>query len=228
MIIDHTHPKYVERRNRLKADFYNGAYFYSVEICKNMIPIVETDRNWITVRAGDEAIDHSIVFVHDIDSFERTYRYLTAYKDIIYVVGHPDMIRRAEAFGKTIYLPLSVDVDYVKQFRTEKTRDTAFAGRKAIRDGLQLPEGIDYIECRPREEFLAEVAKYRKIYTITRGAIEAKILGCEVLSFHKRYPDPDLWQILDNKDAAKMLQRELDKIDGKRVDRNAEGNSCSA
>lgn len=47
MIIDHTHYKYRRRRELLpEAQRHNGAYYYSREIVKNIIPLVETDRNW--------------------------------------------------------------------------------------------------------------------------------------------------------------------------------------
>ena len=58
------------------------------------------------------------------------------------------------------------------------------------------------------------MAEYRRVYAVGRCAIEAKCLGCEVLPFDPRYPDPELWQVLDNKDAAAILQKELEKIDG--------------
>ena len=125
------------------------------------------------------------------------------YDDVIYVVGLPDMVERASKFGKAIYLPLSVDVDYVKQFKTHKTKQTAFVGRPDIRKRLKRDYDIELPE----------------VYAIGRTAIEAKILGCKVLSYHPRVPDPDMWQVIDNKEAAKMLQKELDKIDkGGRAD----------
>ena len=65
MIIDHTHPIYREKRKSLEnGNQYNGAYYYSVEIVKNIIPNVITDRNWVTIRLADQPIpDHSIVFI---------------------------------------------------------------------------------------------------------------------------------------------------------------------
>ena len=41
MIIDHTHPLYAKKRNSMGKDGkYNGAYYYSREIVKNIIPNV--------------------------------------------------------------------------------------------------------------------------------------------------------------------------------------------
>ena len=59
MIIDHTHPLYKSRLKDAGNNKYNGAYYYSKEIVKNIIPNVKTDRNWITVNLPniDESID---------------------------------------------------------------------------------------------------------------------------------------------------------------------------
>lgn len=215
MIIDHTHPAFVEARNRIGRNKYNGAYYYSCEIVKNIIPLVNTDRNWMTVTAGGIGLDHSICFVHNNRNFERSYSYLKPYKDIIYVVGLPDMVDVASQQGKTIYLPLSVDVEYVKRFRSQfKTRKRAFVGRKETRRDWKFPSGTDLVELLPREQLLTEMSKYEEIYAIGRTAIEGRILGCKILPFHPRLPDVDLWKILDNREAALMLQDELNKIDG--------------
>jgi len=215
LIIDHTYPEYIRARMRIGKNGYNGAYYYSREIKRFFCMNVKTDRNWITIKAGDVAVDHSIVFVHNNRDFERSYSYLFDYEDLVYVVGLPDMVEPVSEHGKTIYLPLSVDVSYVEKFKVEeKTRKKAFVGRRETRRDWGFPRGTDLVEMMPRHELLAEMAKYEQVYAIGRCAIEAKILGCEVLPFHPRLPDPDLWQVLDSRDAAKMLQRMLDEIDG--------------
>lgn len=212
MIIDHTYPEYIRARNKIGLNRYNGAYYYSKEIVEFIIPNVQTTRNWITIKAGEKAVDHSIVFVHNNKNFER-YAYLRPYQDIVYVVGLPDMVDVVSPYGKVIYLPLSVDVSYVEKFRCEKSKGRAFVGRRETRRDWKFPEGTDLVEMMPREQLLAEMAKYEQVYAIGRTAIEAKILGCEVLPFHPRLPDPDLWQILDSRDSAKILQKMLDEID---------------
>ena len=219
LIIDHERPEYKKARLRIGRNQWNGAYYYSKEIVENIIPNVDTDRNWITIKAGERGASHSICFVHNNLTFEDTYYFMKKYDDVVYVVGLPDMLERASKFGKAVYLPLSVDVEYVKQFERNKTKQTAFVGRPDIRPRLkrdyniELPEDIDFIEGLPREDLLREMAKYKEVYAIGRTAIEAKILGCKVLSYHPRVPDPDMWQVIDNREAAKILQKELDKID---------------
>jgi hypothetical protein len=61
---------------------------------------------------------------------------------------------------------------------------------------------------------LKELAKYKRAYAIDRCAIEAKVLGCELLKLDTRYSVDNVGEVLDNRDAAKILQKELDKIDG--------------
>ena len=210
MIIDHNHPAYRARWNNAGAGKFNGAFFYSKEIVKNIIPNVRTDRNWVTINIPGFAPDHSIVFIHN-NKHPWNYNWLENYEDLILVCGVPETCEKVAHLGKTIYLPLSVDVEDVAKYRCEKTKEIAFAGRL---DKARVLSGVDMIGGLPRTKLLPEMAKYRKIYAVGRTAIEAKILNCEVLPYDQRFPDPKLWRIVDNSEAAKILQRELDRIDG--------------
>lgn len=213
MIIDHTHPAYKLKWEHAGTNKWNGAFYYSQEIVKNIIPLVQTDRNWITVNLPGVGCDHSIVFIHNNKHPER-YEWLRIYKDIILVCGVPETVDKVKHIGKAIYLPLSIDVGYVAQFRTDKTKDAAFVGRPAKRRGIELPDGVDIIEGLPREEMLEQMAQYKTVYAVGRCAIEAKVLKCRLKAYDPRYPKVSKWKVLDNKDAAKLLQEELDKIDG--------------
>lgn len=219
MIIDHTHPLYAEKRNKMPhGDKYNGAYYYSKEIVKNIIPLVKTDRNWITIRLPEmkNHPDHSIVFIHN-NRNPNYYEYLRDYKDCILVCGLPSTAENVSFFGKSIYLPLSVDVENVKKYRVkEKTKEAAFAGRsvKLAYATSSLPKNIDILTDMPQSQLLREMAKYKTIYATGRTAIQAKILDCHVESHDTRFQNADIWQVVDNKDAAKMLQKLLDEIDG--------------
>ena len=218
IVIDHTHPDYKAARAKIGMNRYNGAYYYSKEICRYFIPTIKTDRNWMTIKAGEEKVDHSIIFVHNNVGFERSYGYTFDLEDVVYVVGLPDMVERVQPYGKVLYLPLSVDVRYVERFkRNVKTKDTAFMGRRETRtrSDFVFPKGTDFIEMMPRDKLLREVSKYRRVYAIGRCAIEARILGAELLPYHPRLPDTGLWKVLDSRDAAKMLQEILDGIDGR-------------
>lgn len=197
---------------------HNGAYYYSKEIVKNIIPNVKTDRPWDTL--GMKALgskNHAIVFIHSNIEPAKNYAWLKKYDDLVLVVSSDHARNWAEGAGyKTIFLPLSVDVGYVKQFNTEKTKDTCYAGNRWKFKENDLAEYVpDKVDFPPedieREELLKFIAPYKRCYCIGRCAVEAKILGCEVLKCDHRY-EPDDFKILDNRDAAKILQKELDKI----------------
>lgn len=216
MIIDHTHPRYRLARSRMpEGSRYNGAYYYSREIVKNIIPLVDTDRNWITVNVRGVGEDHSILFVHN-NLHPENYDWIrqAGFTDIILVCGLSETCEKVKHLGKTIYLPLSVDVDYVKQFRKDDHfKQAAFAGRKSKAGLGQLPDGIDYLYGMKRPQLLTAMADYKQIYAVGRTAIEAKVLGCKIKAYDDRFPDTRRWKVLDNKDAAMMLQKKLDKID---------------
>lgn len=212
MIIDHNHYKYREKWVGAGYNRFNGAFYYSKEIVKNIIPNVKTERNWITINIPNVGCDHAIVFIHNNKNPER-YDWLGKYEDLILVCGIPETLEKVAHLGKAIYLPLSIDVEYVKRFTKDKTRETAFVGRKTKRKGIMLPNDIDYLEGMPRTRFLKRMAEYKKVYAVGRCALEAKTLGCEVLPYDPRFPDPERWQVLDNIDAAQILQREINALE---------------
>lgn len=223
MIFNHENQIYVDARAKIGQSRWNGAFYYSVEICDRIIPKVKTDRSWITVNFKNKraACDHAIVFVHNHRNCPECYEWLTDFDDLVFVCSEKADMPKLEKLGrdhgkswKCILLPLSVDVEYVKKFRKPKTKDTAFCGRKQRQEGQAFPPGTDFICNVPREQLLSRMAEYRKVYATDRCAIEALILGCEILPFDPKHPDPTYWKVLDNLEAAKMLQRELDKIDG--------------
>lgn len=214
MIISHTHQRYKDKWRRLGNGRFNGAYYYSKEIVENIIPNVKTDRNWITVNIPGFGCDHAVVFVHN-NLNPHNYDWLTRYDDIILVCGVKETCEKVAHIGKTIFLPLSIDTEAVEKFRQEERSGAAFAGRPAKRkmDGVEIPKGVDIIEGLPREQFLQEMAKRETIYAVGRAAVEARALGCNIAAYDPRFPDPEIWQVMDNREAAKILQEELDKID---------------
>ena len=212
VIVNHETPEYQAKRAVLRESMHNGAYYYSIEINKFFIPNIRTTRNWITVNCKGIGIDHAIVFVHN-NLHPEWYEWLSDYEDLILVCGVPSTCDKVAHLGKTIYLPLSVDVKEVEQYRTEKTKGTAFVGRKEKRYGCDIPHTINYLEGLERDKLLQMVAQYRRIYAVGRTAIEGKILGCEILPYDERFPDPSVWQIFDSRDACKLLQKKLDEID---------------
>ena len=127
MIISVDNEAFDARRNKLKRGKYNGAYYYAKEIEKNIIPHIRTKMNWVLVKP-EYCPDNSIVFVHSNAGLGELDDWLSNKKNLILVCSVEPTRKYCEKFGKSILLPLSVDVEYVKQFRTEKTRDTAYCG----------------------------------------------------------------------------------------------------
>ena len=218
MILDHTESNYVKKRNSLvNGNKFNGAYYYSREIVKNIIPNVKTDRNWVTVRLADTPIpDHSIVFIHN-NRNPNYYEFLRKYKDLILVCGLERTVENMQYFGKAIYLPLSIDVEYVKRFRVEeKTKEMAFAGRLIKISKMYhapVPKECDILTNMSQHRLLQAMADYKKVYCTGRTALQAKVLGCEIGVHDPNFPDPRIWKVIDNRDAAKMLQDILNEID---------------
>lgn len=221
MIIDHNHPAYRARWRGAGKNQFNGAFYYSKEITKNIIPNVETDRNWITVNIpqgnhvpqfNTSGIDHSIVFIHN-NLQPQNYEWLSRYDDLILICGIPETVKKVEHLGKAIYLPLSIDVDDVKRHIRPKVRETAFVGRAEKMLGVTFPPDVDIVGGMPRDELLDVMAEYKRVYAVGRTAIEAKALGCELLAYDERFPDVERWKVLDNRDAVKILQGKLNEID---------------
>lgn len=199
---------------------HNGAYYYSQEIVKNIIPNVKTWRPWDTLGMRFmKSYDHAIVFIHHNINHDKVYSWLKKYKDLVLVCSTPITYEWAKTMPNchAVFLPLSVDVDYVKQFKTDKTKDTCYMGnrwdfKRQYED--KLPPNVDFPPPNmPREELLRWVAPYRKCYAIGRCALEAKALGAEILPFYPVFSDPSFWEVISNQEAAQLLQSQLDKID---------------
>lgn len=207
MIVGTDHPAY--RKRLTGKTHYNGAFYYAKEIEKYFIPAIDTDRNWILLNQQGYCADHSIVFIHN-NLHPELYDWLSEYDDLILVCGIPETVPKMKHLGKAVYLPLSVDVGYVEQFKCPKVFDTAFFGRRSKARKAGLPSGVDIVSGIKRQDFLPIMAMYKKVYAVGRTAIEAKILGCEVLPYDQRFPDPERWKIVDSKDAVRMLGEILD------------------
>jgi len=222
MIIDHTNPYYKGRWTNSGSNRFNGAYYYSKEIVENIIPLIKTDRSWVTVNIPQDnnepqfcqcGCEHAIVFIHN-NLHPENYDWLSKYKDLILVCGVPETCDKVKHLGTPIYLPLSVDTEEVLTHETEKTKGVCFAGRWSKHLGGKFCANHDIITGLPRDRFLDKIAQYEKCFAVGRVAIEAKVLGCEILPYDPRFPDPSVWKVLDNKDAAEILQNKLNEIEG--------------
>lgn len=213
-IFNHDSYEYIAFAHSAGGKKNNGAYWYSKEITDNIIPRVQTDRNWVTINVVGRCFDHSVVFIHN-NLNPSLYDWLKNYKDLVLVCGIEStcgIMQERFPMHQVIYLPLSVDVDYVSQFKRKKTRNACFAGRIEKKTDA-IPKGCDIIANISRDELLERMAAYRTAYTVGRCAIEAKVLGAKIGIYDPRFPQ-DIWKIMDNSEAAWILQKKLDKIDG--------------
>ena len=190
----------------------NGALMYSIDICKYIIPKVKTDRNWITINIG-KCYDHSIVFIHSNINIDEKYANLKEYKDLILVCSQKSTMYKMRKYGHAIYLPLSIDVDEVKKYQRTKCRETAYAGRKGKIYSDRIPQGVDKLCNLTHKGLLEQMAMYKNIYAVGLTALEAKALGCNILPYDPRFPDPSMWKVRDIKTIYKELQKKIDKID---------------
>ena len=220
-IVDHTDRDYVALRKMLNTGKYNGAYYYSQEIVKNIIPNVKTDRPWNTLGMRSLGLQRdAIVFLHHNLNWEKVYGWMKGrYKNNIFVVNTQDTYNYIKSQGwPVIFLPLSIDVEYVQQFKTKKTKEVCHTGNRwsFIRQELKdnIPANVDYPpDDLPREELLKFVAPYRKCYAIGRCALEALALGCEIMPFYHKWMEPSYWKLLSNQNAAVLLQKALGDIE---------------
>lgn len=220
MNITHTHRDYKDKIEMNPNRRFNGAYYYSVEIMKNMKPLIKTKRPFVTINTG-KAFNHAIVFIHSNIKPEVTYAYLHKYKDLILVCGLRDtQIKMAYSFPEhtSIYLPLSVDVKEVQQYYIpfdDKPFNTCYAGRlgKFVSDDPMAMFKVKMLTNLDRTEMLKQMAKYQYVYSVGRTAIEAQVLGCKVLNYDKRFPKNIVWEVHDNREMAKVLNQILQGID---------------
>lgn len=214
VIVDHNNPTYVSRRPLYGPDNeWDGELCYSMDIVNGIAPNVTTDRPFITVGVRGECVDGAVFFIHN-NVTQTIYSWLSAYKDLILVCGVKSTCDKVKHLGRPIYLPLSIDTILVESYKREKDRDVCAFGRPE-KMRFAFPDGTVKLPPMPRYKALAEVARYRRCYAVGRCAIEARALGCEILPYDPRYPDPSIWNVVDVIDAARILQSELDAIDGK-------------
>ena len=212
MIIDHTSRYYTNV-------IPNGALIYSINIKKNIIPNVKTKRNWVTIDTH-QCLDNSIIFIHSNVDLEK-YLYYKDYKNLILVASQPETVqklREMEIADHVIYLPLSIDVAETLKYKDTKphTREGyCYAGRpdKPFVDGLRLDRNITFLSRLTHPDLLTKLNNFKYCYAVGLTAIEAKLMGCTILPFDRRYPDTKIWKILDGKDAAAILQEKINKID---------------
>ena len=212
-IYSHLSPEWIN----LNIPHTNGAYWYSKELLERVVPNIKTDRDWVLINAEHNCTDRAIVFIHNNAHPER-YEWLAPFKDLILVCSTVKTLNTMiEMYPKyhSIFIPLSIDVDYVKQFKAKrKTKKVCYYGRlEKCPEKIMEDETIDKYGDGDRDELLKQVAKYKTVYAIGRCALEAKALGCNVITHEGEYEDVE-FVLLDNTEIIPELQRLLNEIDG--------------
>lgn len=194
----------------------NGANIYSQNICKFFIPNIDTDRNWVTVNI-EKCLDHSIVFIHSNVGLPHKYDYLKKYKDLILICSQIKTAKALENYGHVEYLPLSVDVDYIKKFWvSNKDKSACYAGRYGKNGFSELErKRVDMLYNISHNELLHRMAYYHYVYAVGLTAIEAKVLGCNVLPYDSRYPVPSVWKVKACYEMIQPLQQIIRKYEHK-------------
>lgn len=203
--------RYLRWVSRCRGGMYNGAYYYATEIEDIILPALNLGRGTIiTVGANLQmprrVMDGTVVVCHNNQDPEYQYRMLLG-KNILWICSKLSTVDKMTKVGeKAVYIPLSIDTRYVEKFKAKKTKGIAFVGNrwKFKHQYLKsLPPEIDKLYNMPREELLAEMAKYRKVIAEGRCLMEAQVLGCEAEI--PDYKDPSLGAIfrepLDTVDA---------------------------
>lgn len=166
----------------------NGAFWYSKEIEEIILPEL-SHLNLFVVTAGATLLnsknipDGAVVICHDNRTTVSSYRKLFR-KGVLWVCSKHSTVATLEKAGeKAIYIPLSIDTQYVAQYKQKKkTKDTAFVGNAWAfkKDYLaSLPENIVQLSDMERVDLIREMAKFKNVIAEGRCLMEAQVLGCK-------------------------------------------------
>ena len=218
IIQDHNTTEYLIAQSTLKSGKFNGAYFYSKEIVESFIPNIKTTYNWQTIN-HQTAPEHTIVFVHSNNALER-YDYLLKYNDIILVCSTHNSLNQLKRKGhkKVIYVPLSIDTDYLDNFKNHNKKEGIIATGNQWAFTTETKNyfknnNIKHYYDIPREELLTLIANAETVYAIGRTAMEAIYLGANVIQPDKEYPVEKYTTYYKQEDAIRILQEEINKYD---------------
>ena len=212
-------PKFTQWRDKQSHGKENGAYYYSKEIEENILPELKFDMFFITAGAAlytsQEIPDGAIVICHDNRSTKRSYGKLFG-KGVIWVCSKHSTVETLEGYGeKAVYVPLSIDTEYVKQFKRRKTKDIAYVGNAWAfkREYLNsLPVDIEQLSDMPRVKLLKEMAKYKRVIAEGRCLMEAQVLGAKTEVPKYDGHESVYVEALDNREAIKYWREALQPI----------------
>lgn len=189
MILGTQSQKYIDWRSKQDSSGRNnGAYWYAKEIEDIILPEM-SDLNVVisTVMAGMiprwEYPPRPIIVCHDNHSTLKSYSKLLKL-GALFICSKQSVVDRLVAAGeKAVYIPLSIDTDYVAKYKRKKTKDIAYVGNPwgFKKEYLSnLPSNIVQLNNMSRADLLSEMSKYKRIIAEGRCYMEAKVLGAKV------------------------------------------------
>lgn len=179
-------PKFTSWHAKQGAGKNNGAYWYSKEIEEIILP--EINANVVIITAGAtlykpwELPDHLIIVCHDNRTTRQSYGHLFN-KKALWICSKESTVQTLSSYGeKGIYIPLSIDMEYVKQFKAKKTKNIAYVGnpwgfKRSYLNSLH--KNIKQLNGLEREDLLREMAKYKSVIAEGRCLMEAQTLGAK-------------------------------------------------
>lgn len=213
--------RYISWRKSFVKGVHNGAYYYAKEIEDLILPKIKG--NILIVTAGgtlyksNDIPDGSVIVCHDNQNPQNAYSKMFK-KDILWICSKESTVEKLDKCGeRAVYVPLSIDTEYVKKFKRKKTKDIAYVGNPwAFKADYiaSLPNNVKKLSDMPREALLKEMAKYKRVIAEGRCFMEAKVLGakCEI----PKYDNPNIGAItrtvLDSRDAVKYWREALEPI----------------
>lgn len=219
LILGTKSPVYRHWRDRQSHGKENGAYYYSKEIEENILPELNLDMFFVTAGAAlytpRQLPDGAIVICHDNRSTRQSYGSLFG-KGIIWVCSKHSTVETLEGYGeKAVYVPLSIDTEYIKQFKRKKTKDIAYVGNAwdFKREYLNnLPSDIEQLSGMARVKLLEEMAKYKRVIAEGRCLMEAQVLGSKTEVPKYEHAEAVYVEALDNREAVKYWREALEPI----------------
>lgn len=135
---------------------------------------------------------------------------------MIWVCSKHSTVKTLEGYGeRAVYVPLSIDTEYIKQFKRKKTKDTAYVGnaRAFKREYLNsLPVDVEQLSGMARVKLLKEMAKYKRVIAEGRCLMEAQVLGAKTEVPKYDGHESVYVEALDNREAIKYWREALKPI----------------
>lgn len=197
----------------------NGAYWYAKEIEDIILPELKHLNLWINT-VGSRFLSPrdiprgAVIVCHDNINTVRTYMRLFKL-DVLWICSKQSVADTLIKHGeKAVYIPLSIDVEYVEQFkRKRRTKDIAYVGNAwgFKKEYLSsMPSNIVQLNGMDRDDLLKEMSKYRTIIAEGRCLLEAKVLGAKTELPTHGYGDIVDREVIDSREAIPMWREVLE------------------